>query len=359
MKKIKLQPVIYLLSLLLVSILISCNNEVENLEDLREVSLEENPTLINGLRLGVINDLHDFKSFGIMRRTRSSIPFYCAECEIWRGFEEGQMLDELFFADEHSYRDILRAEEGFWNLYSQEEVYTTDKSNVVYVREGGRFVRKILSNEEDDALVYVDAEGNNFEQKEPFTYFEGLKKMVIMRSSSFPKGVFANTDLLVNEGKDTILTEMTLNFYSTNNAPLTRLVYDLEDGILYVKGQVVDIEVDNFERLYDDCNEAYFIALNEFEVNKIINFFEDKFGKKEYKTKNCSGDFNRPERKSFYREYRWSVGIVNITLQIHDFQPVNITGLDSKNPYVNQKGYGVIASFKLNDQVNEIIRKEN
>jgi hypothetical protein len=123
----------------------------------------------------------------------------------------------------------------------------------------------------------------------------------------------------------------------------------------------VDFSDEKFEELYGyDCKLSYIAALNQQEVQSIINYFEKKFGKKKYNTRARSGNFNRSNKKSFYREYRWSVGIVNIVLSIDDYPPTNTITSSFDNPYNElTKGYGVHAVFKLNDKVLKIIEKEN
>jgi hypothetical protein len=231
---------------------------------------------------------------------------------------------------------------------------------VYYIKEGNKYIRQVNAG---DNFAYLDNDGNAFLEDEPIIYFEQPEGISNLWSSKgLPKGVYGSCIINGDFGKDTILTEFEINFKSENHPPISRLVFTNSENLpLYEKGDIVDFTANGFDEYYiNDCKESYIAALNQEEVQKIISYFEKKFGKKKYKTRARSDKFNRPINKSFYREYRWSVGIVNIILTIDDYPPTNSITSDFENPY-NQfgRGYSANAKFLLNDKVLKIIEKEN
>jgi hypothetical protein len=247
------------------------------------------------------------------------------------------------------------------NSESEPEIIPTNNPNVYYVKDGDKYIREVNAG---DNWNYTDDNGNSFliEEKEPIIYFtqpegDGLN----LWSNSLPKGVYGSCIITADFGKDTIITEFEISFKSEKNKPILRFIFDGEDTYLYRNGYITNFLDEDFEEKYgSECTESYIAALNQKEVHSIINYFEKKFGKKKYNTRGFSGNFNRSNNKSFYREYRWSVGIVNILLVIDDYPPTNAIKSDIENPYNSfEKGYYVHATFKLNNNVLKIIEKEN
>jgi hypothetical protein len=344
----------------------SCSRDVKNLDDLKEISFEENPTLFNGFRLGYQPDSigFHFRHYYLDNSPRF-LNAFCLKCKKWR-HKESLRLEE-----KHSWEFILY-NEGFGpfrlrlsNLNDEPEpnIIRTKNPNVYYMKDGYKYTREVNSGDDPS---YRDGDGNSFllEEQEPIIYFEqpegeGVFEIGLLKS--LPEGIYGTVNITGDFGKDTIITDFDITFKSENNTPISRLFFNSDDGILYQKGDIVDFSDEKFEELYGyDCKLSYIAALNQQEVQSIINYFEKKFGKKKYNTRARSGNFNRSNKKSFYREYRWSVGIVNIVLSIDDYPPTNTITSSFDNPYNElTKGYGVHAVFKLNDKVLKIIEKEN
>ena len=100
------------LTLSICSILISsCSRDIKNLEDLKEISFEENPTLMNGFRLGYQPDSigFRFRHYNIDQSPRY-LDAFCLKCKKWR-HKEGLRLE-----DKHSWGFILH-DEGFGPNY--------------------------------------------------------------------------------------------------------------------------------------------------------------------------------------------------------------------------------------------------
>lgn len=343
----------------------SCSRDVKNLDDLKEISFEENPTLINGFRLGYQPDSigFNFRRYMLDKSPRR-LDSFCKKCKKWRHKES------LWLEEKHSWGFILY-NEGFGPLHlrfsnlngePELDIIHTKNPNVYYVKDGHKYIREVNAG---DNWTYIDDDGNSFlrEEEEPIIYFtqpEG-DGLLNLWSNSLPKGVYGNCKINGEFGKDTIITEFNVSFKSENNTPISRLIFDTEDNILYRKGDIANfLDKDFDEQHSSECKVNYIAALNQNEVEKIIKYFEKKFGAKKYKTRARAGNFNRPNNKSFYREYRWSVGIVNIVLMIDDYPPTNSITSDFENPYNKfNKGYSVNALFKLNDKVLKIIEKEN
>ena len=355
------------LSLLFFGLIISaCSREVKNLDDLKEISFEENPTLFNGFRLGYQPDSIglNFRYYNLNNSPRF-LDAFCLKCKKWRHKES------LWLNEKHSWEFILD-NEGFgphrlrlFKLNDEPEpnIIRTKNPKVYYIKDGYKYIRKVNAGDDPN---YIDSDGNSFllEEEEPIIYFnepQGDGLYQLGSSKSLPEGIYANCIIHADLGKDTILTKFEMNFKSENNTPISRLVFNSDDGMLYQKGDVVDFSDEKFMKLNEDaCKWRYIAALNQQEVQSIINYFEKKFGKKKYNTRARSGNFNRSNKKSFYREYRWSVGIVNIVLSIDDYPPTNTITSSFDNPYNElAKGFHVFATFKLNDKVLKIIEKEN
>ena len=354
-KKINLFLVLFT-TLVLIS---SCKSDIESIDDLKEVSFEQNPVIINGFRLGIQPDSIGFRlRYYHLDLSPRYINVYCFECQKWRNERS------LCYDDKHSWRYILY-NEGFGpdylRLYSKSdpEIIKTKDPKIYYKLEDGKYIRNIIT----DNFVYADEYGNSFAQKEPIAYFKHVDGIYNMwGSKNLPEGIYADCFIHADFGKDTILTGFEMNFKSENNPPIARLFYNGEEGVSkYSKGDIVDFSDKKFDELYSyDSQKSYIAALNEKEVKEIIKYFEKKFGAKKYDSKSHSGNFERQVNKSFYREYRWSVGIVNIILTIDDLPPVNFITTSNINPY-NEfgVGYSVFAKFELNDKIVEIIKKEN
>jgi hypothetical protein len=354
-----------LILLLLFGLFISsCSRDVKNLDDLKEISFEDNPTLFNGFRLGYQPDSIGFHfRYYYIDNSQRFLDAFCLKCKKWRHKES------LWMKDKHSWGYILYNEGfgpnriRFTNLNDEPDIIQTKKPNVYYIKEGNIYIRKVNAGDDPN---YRDGDGNSFllEEEEPIVYFEqpkgeGVFEIGLLKS--LPEGIYGSANIIGDSGKDTIITEVDITFKSENNIPISRLFFNANNGILYQKGDIVDFTDEKFDELYGaDCKLSYIAALNQQEVQSIINYFEKKFGKKKYNTRGRSGNFKRSNKKSFYREYRWSVGIVNIVLSIDDYPPTNTITSSFDNPYNElSKGYGVHAVFKLNDKVLKIIEKEN
>ena len=346
-----------ILVLIGVVFLVACTREIKTIEDLKELSIEENPTLINGFRLGYQPDSIGFRfsRYGIVEN--SEVPVYCTSCRKWTD------KIRLKVNEKHSYAFILLHEQfervsSSLNNGSTFNEIKSKNSIVSYVKRGVSYVRTINI----DDKVYLDDSGNEFETSEPLITFDYMEGHLITRDfKNVSKNVFALCNMFVDFGKDTIITEFALSFHSKNNPPLLRLVYNEDGDMIYKKGQIVNFKDSRFEEIFEHCSENYLMVLNENEVKQIINDFEKKFGKGKRKKTQFSDQFDGKPNKTFYREYRWNKGMVNISLLIDNIPPENFTGMDSENPYSDGKhnGYRITAIFKFDDKTIKIIDKEN
>jgi hypothetical protein len=340
-----------------VCFLVACTREIKTIEDLNELNFDENPALINGFRLGFQPDSIGFRfsRYGIVEN--SEIPVYCKSCKKWTN------KSNLKVNEKHSYAFILLHEqlERLNLALNNRSAFNENKPKhpvVSYVKRGTSYVRTINI----DDKVYLDDRGNEFENSEPLISFDYMEGNLITRGfKNVSKNVFAICNMFADYGKDTIITEFALSFHSKNNPPLLRLVYNKDSDMIYKKGQIVNIKDSRFEEIFEHCSENYLMVLNENEAKQIINDFQQKFGKGKRKKTQFSDQFDGKPNKTFYREYRWNKGIVNISLLIDNIPPENFTGMDIENPYSDGKhnGYRITAIFKFDDKTIKIIDKEN
>ena len=344
---------LYIVAMFLITTLVSCTSKIESLEDLKNADLEQNPELINGFRLGVYPNLENLELNKYKITYGHAIPnYYCKKCNTW------YLQHALEFFEPHSFEYILNEEFSKYikPLKDKPRVVPTDNPLVFYVLTDGKYLRTVNTDE----LVHFDDSGNSFEEGQPFVSFNHFgETLVIDKFKNIDDGVFSSCYLFSSESNKSVINELNLSFKSVNNPPISRLVYNGEgqNDFYYQEGQVVNIDDRNFEELYENCSETFITALNEKEVKQVIKYFEQKFGARKYDSKNYSGDFNRKPGTTFYRSYRWTKGVVNISLVIDDYPPENKMGVDKENPYIKQKGYSATAVFTFNDEVQKMLKK--
>ena len=155
----------------------------------------------------------------------------------------------------------------------------------------------------------------------------------------------------VTPTKDTVITDIDVQFINPNHEVLRRICYDLPGY-----GQVIEkfnkIENTSREELRQNFEDGWwyenkFLYVNKSEVKKIISSYQRKYGKPQSFTKYKNG---------LFKNIIWKRGEVIIEINLKDFS--NLKELDDSGWYA-VNGYDLKVNYTFSTKIKKIIDSEN